>query len=174
MSRPFRVAGEISVQAPIERCFALSTSIEVVELVLGMRPVRGCTSGLVTGGATVCWRGFKFGLPQVHESLIEAFEPPVFFRDRMIAGRFASFEHGHSFTAHPDGTVMLRDEVRFTMRWGAPGALAGRYLLVPHIRGLLRRRFALIKRLAEGDEWQRYLPSPAMSVLSGGRSAKSA
>ena len=95
MSHIFTVRDEISVQASVERCFLLSTSVALVQRELGMRPVRGRTSGLVVGGDTVRWEGWKFGLPQVHESLIERFEPPVFFRDRMIAGRFASFEHDH-------------------------------------------------------------------------------
>jgi hypothetical protein len=29
--------------------------------------------------------------------------------------------------------------------------------MVPHIEGLLRRRFALLKRLAEGDGWHEFL-----------------
>ena len=35
------------------------------------------------------------------------------------------------------GSARLRDEVRFTMRWGALGIAAGRMLLVPHIRAWL-------------------------------------
>src|SRR5271170_1050191 len=98
MARLFTVRDEIAIQAPIERCFLLSTSVPLVQHELGMRPVHGRTSGLVVAGDTVRWRGWKFGLPQLHQSLIERYEPPLFFRDRMIAGRFASFEHDHRFT----------------------------------------------------------------------------
>src|SRR5271163_4655807 len=86
MAREFVLRDEIVVRAPIERCFLLSTSIEIVEQELKMRPIRGRTSGFVTGGDTVRWEGWRLGLPQFHESLIEQFELPVFFRDRMIAG----------------------------------------------------------------------------------------
>jgi len=153
----FSLLDEIVVHAPIERCFLLSTSLEIVEQELHMKPVQGRTSGLVTAGETVLWRGWKFGLPQFHKSLIEAFEPPVFFRDRMIAGRFATFEHDHNFTQRADGSVLLRDELRFSMPCGWPGSLVGRWLMVPHIRGLMRRRFKRLKRIAEGDEWRKYL-----------------
>jgi ligand-binding SRPBCC domain-containing protein len=161
MVRTFIVRDEIVVKAPVERCFLLSTSVEIVQLDLRMHPVRGRTSGFVVGGDTVRWKGWQLGLPQIHESLIGPFEPPVFFRDRMIAGRFASFEHAHRFTEQGDGAVLLSDEVRFTMPLGWPGRLVGRWMLVPHIRGLLRRRFARLKRIAEGDEWRTYTTASA-------------
>jgi ligand-binding SRPBCC domain-containing protein len=153
----FTLRDEIVARAPVERCFLLSTSVAIVERELGMHPVRGRTAGLVVGGDTVRWEGRQFGLPQFHESLIEMFEPPVFFRDRMIAGRFASFEHDHRFTDLGDGTVALADELRFTMPFGWVGELVGKWVLVPHIRGLMRRRFRLLKRIAEGEEWREYL-----------------
>jgi hypothetical protein len=31
-------------------------------------------------------------------------------------------------------------------------------VMVPHIRRLLRRRFALLKRIAESEEWREYVP----------------
>lgn len=54
-----------------------------------MRPLGGRTADVVTGGDTVLWRGWQFGLAQFHESLIDRFKLPVFFQDHMIAGRFA-------------------------------------------------------------------------------------
>jgi ligand-binding SRPBCC domain-containing protein len=160
MARLFTLRDEIVVQAPIVRCFLLSTSVAIVERELHMHPVRGRTSGLVVGGDTVRWEGWQLGLPQFHQSLIEAFDPPVFFRDRMIAGRFASFEHDHKFQDQGDGSVVLSDELRFTMPLGWAGNLVGAFALVPHIRALMKRRFKLLKRIAEGDEWKQYLSAP--------------
>jgi ligand-binding SRPBCC domain-containing protein len=160
MAHLFTVRDEIAVHAPADRCFLLSTSVELVRRELKMCPVRGRTTGLVHAGDTVRWEGRKLGLPQYHESLIDAFDPPRGFRDRMIAGRFASFEHHHRFTDRRNGTVLLADEVRFTMHWGWPGTVAGRLILVPHIRGLLRRRLRMLKQIAEGDEWRNYIPQP--------------
>ena len=157
MARQFVLRGEVVVHAPIERCFGLSTSVEIVQRELRMRPVAGRTAGLVIGGDTVRWRGRKFGLPQFHESRIEEFRPYAFFRVRMIAGRFRSFAHDHSFDLQSDGSVRMHDEVRFTLRWGWAGDLLGMLLLAPHVRRLLRRRFALLKRMAEGEEWRSFL-----------------
>lgn len=157
MARCFILRDQVVVAAPLLRCFLLSTSVAIVELELHMHPVRGRTSGLVVGGDTVRWEGWQLGLPQHHESVIEEFDPPRFFRDRMIAGRFSSFVHDHAFLEQGDGTVRLADEIRFTMPLGWAGALVGAGVLVPQIRGLLRRRFALLKHLAESDEWRTYL-----------------
>lgn len=156
MARDFVLRDEIIVRAPIERCFLLSTSLEIVAQELGMRAVRGRTSGLVIANDTVRWEGWRLGLPQFHESLIGEFEPPVFFRDRMIAGRFARFEHDHAFSQQGNG-VLLRDEVRFTMPWGWSGDLIGQWVMVRDIRGLMKRRFARIRRIAESEEWRKYL-----------------
>ncbi len=157
MANTFLLRAEIGINAPLERCFLLSTSVAIVERELKMRPVQGRTTGLVVGGDTVRWKGWQLGLPQVHESLIEDYRRNIFFRDRMVAGRFARFEHDHNFAEREDGAALLWDEVRFAMRWGLVGQWLGRWVLLPHIRGLLQRRFALLKRIAESDEWKQYL-----------------
>lgn len=153
----FVIRDQVVVRAPIERCFALSTHLAVVEMTLAMRPVGGRVEGTVAGGDRVRWRGWKWGLRHEHESLIEALDPPCFFRDRMIAGSFAAFEHDHKFSVQEDGGVLLRDEVRFRMRWGGTGLMFGRAMVVPHVRKLMRERFDLIKRLAESEEWRKYV-----------------
>jgi len=156
----FVVKDNTHILAPIERCFLLSTSLALVERELGMRPVaKGDatrTEGLVVGGDRIRWEGWRFGMPQVHVSLISAFEPYRYFQDRMISGRFKTFQHDHEFT-EIGGQVLLKDTVRFAMPFGFAGRLVGKHVMVPHIRGLLQRRFALLKRIAESEEWRKYL-----------------
>ncbi len=158
MGKQFTLRDRILIAAPIERCFRLSTSIEVVALTLAMRPVEGKTGGMIAANDQLLWRGWKFGLPQMHETLITGFDEPTFFLDTMGRGRFATFQHDHHFSATEDGGTLLQDELRFSMPFGAAGALVGAVIMVPHIEGLLRRRFALLKQLAEGDGWRDYLP----------------
>lgn len=152
----FTLKDSIVIDAPIERCFRLSTSIEVVAKTLEMRPVEGKLEGTILAGDRLLWRGWKFGLPQIHETLITGFDAPAFFQDTMGRGRFAHFQHDHHLLETQSGTLM-EDELRFSMPLGPIGAVVGRIVMVPHIRGLLRRRFALLKRLAEGDGWREYL-----------------
>lgn len=155
----FTLRDSILIRAPIDRVFALSSSVAIVERELGMHPTAGGrTSGLIAAGDTIRWQGMQFGFPNYHVSLIvpETWDAPHFFQDRMIAGRFKSFEHDHRLTETAEGTE-LNDEVRFSMklRWG--GALTGSLIVAPHIRDLMRRHFHLLKRLAETHEWKQYL-----------------
>ena len=120
-----------------------------------MKPVAGRTSGCVQGGDTVRWEGWQLGFPNFHVSLISVFEAPFHFQDRMLEGRFKAFEHDHRFRA-VEGGVRLEDEVRFTMPFGWAGYAVGHMVLVPHIRMLLRGRFAILKDLAEGEGWREY------------------
>lgn len=78
----------------------------------------------------------------------------------MSDGRFRTFEHDHSLAPQPVGQTLLSDELRFTMHWGWLGDLLGYCLLAPYIRRLMRRRFALLKQIAEGDEWRKYPRTP--------------
>lgn len=158
------IRDQVRIRAPLDRCFALSTSLAVVERELRMHPVAGGfggaplrTSGMVGLGDLVRWQGWQLGLPQYHVTLIPAFERDRFFQDRMVAGRFRHFEHDHRFRAE-GGDSVLEDEIRFSLPGGPAGWLVGRLILYPHIRRLLRRRFRLIKQLAESEEWRAYLP----------------
>lgn len=162
----FLLRDQIVVHAPVERCFLLSTSIAVVERELKMHPAAGRTTGFVQDGDTVLWRGWQLGLPQVHQSKIRRLQPNRFFQDCMMRGRFKSFEHDHAFVKQSKGDVLLRDELRFTMPLGWAGWAVGRAVLVPHIRELMHRRFALIKELAEGEGWRAYIPAGEQGDLA--------
>ncbi|RXH58459.1 SRPBCC family protein [Granulicella sibirica] len=148
-----------TIAAPIDRCFLLSTHIDTVRQTLALTPVAGRTSGHVAMGDRVTWRGWKFLLPQVHHTLITGYCYPTFFQDTQERGRFARFQHDHHLTETPSGTL-LEDEVRFALPFGPLGRLVARLILIPHIRKLLRQRFALLKRLAESDAWRDVLTPP--------------
>jgi ligand-binding SRPBCC domain-containing protein len=154
------VSDTIHINAPIERCFLLSTSIDLVGRTLKMRPVHGKRTGLITGEDKIVWFGWKFGLPHLHETLITAYDQPHFFQDTMGRGRFKRFQHDHSFT-EIDGHTLLLDRVRFSLPFGPAGKIVARKVMVPHIAELMRLRFQLLKRVAETDEWREYLPELA-------------
>ena len=152
----FTISDTIHIHAPIDRCFLLSTHLELVGLTLGMRPVGGTTEGTVVGGDRVVWSGWKFGLPQMHESLITRYERPDFFQDTMRRGRFKRFQHDHHFM-EIDGHTLLTEKLRFSMPLGWPGKMVGRYVVLPHLSAAMRSRLELLRRVAEGEEWRHYL-----------------
>jgi ligand-binding SRPBCC domain-containing protein len=161
----FRIKESIHINAPIDRCFLLSTSIEIVAQTLAMHPVSGQTSGLITTGSQLLWRGWKFGLPAWHETFITRYDAPDFFQDTMGRGMFRHFQHDHRFE-DIDGRTLLIDIVRFSMPLGPLGRLVGKYVVVPHVLATMQKRFALLKRLAEGEEWRRYLVDASLPAES--------
>ena len=152
----FRIKETVHVNAPVERCFLLSTSIELVQQTLRMRPVSGKTAGLIVNGDQLLWRGWKFGLPAWHETLITRYERPDFFQDTMGRGMFSRFQHDHQFQ-DVDGYTLMTDIVRFSMPLGPLGRAMGRLVVAPHVLNTMRKRFELIKRIAEGRDWERYI-----------------
>ena len=152
----FVVSDRTLVLAPIERCFRLSCSVALVHEELGMNAVSGRTSGLVVSGDIVRWEGWQLGMLHHHVSHISAYEAPVFMQDTMLDGRFKYFQHDHHLQESGEGTL-LSDELRFSLPFGALGRQVARYIVLPHIRKLLKSRFARIKRIAESDDWKQYL-----------------
>jgi hypothetical protein len=69
----------------------------------------------------------------------------------MIDGQFKRYEHDHHFAKMDDGT-RLRDEVTFSMGWGL-----GRIGARKRLAASLKQRNAIIKRVAESEEWRKYL-----------------
>jgi ligand-binding SRPBCC domain-containing protein len=156
----FRLKESIHVNAPIERCFLLSTSIDLVRQTLRLHPVEGKLTGLIQADDQLLWRGWKFGIPAMHETLITGYDRPTFFQDTMGRGYFKHFQHDHNF-AFVDGHTTMWDIVRFSLPFGIPGNIVGRQIVVPHVLNLLKSRFDLIKRLAEGEEWRQWIPEEA-------------
>jgi ligand-binding SRPBCC domain-containing protein len=159
----FTISDSIFINAPIERCFLLSTNIELVGRTLRMKPIEGKTSGMIVGDDRLLWAGWKFGFPQMHESLITQYDRPNFFQDTMGRGRFKRFQHDHYFYEMDERTV-LNNKIRFTMPLGFAGRLVGQFVLVPYLSRRLRRRLALLKKIAESrKEWQKYLPEESVA-----------
>lgn len=173
MSSPSVIHESITIQAPLARCFALSTRIELVQKILNMKPVDGVTSGHIEAGSRVVWRGWKFGLPTEHHTRITAFASPhtghlgdpaaefngqqvAWFEDSQESGRFSTFRHEHLFRQQRDH-VLLEDHIYFELPFGLFGRLAANLLLAPHVRSLARLRFAMLKELAEGDGWRAWV-----------------
>jgi ligand-binding SRPBCC domain-containing protein len=153
----YKLKASIHIDAPIDRCFMLSTSIPVVALALKMNPVEGKTTGLAVKNDRILWRGWKFGLPQMHQSIISQYRRPDFFEDTMLRGRFKYFRHEHHFR-FIDGQTFVWDEIFFSMHLSALGGnLIADKIVVPHIMETLRTRHRILKRIAEGRDWQRYL-----------------
>ncbi len=146
------------IDAPVERCFQLSLSVDLHILSATRtreRAVAGKTSGILGLHDSVTWQGRHFGLNLHHTTLIDAWRPFIYFRDIMSEGHFAFFEHDHHFAPSGEGTRM-RDEIRFA----APAGPLHSFFearLRSHLKTVFATRNQTVQQVAESEVWHRYL-----------------
>jgi hypothetical protein len=151
------------IDAPIERCFDLSRSVEVhlignvhsgeQALALG-----GVTSGLTNLSQHVTWRARHFGVWQNLTSEVTAIKPPTYFQVTMVKGIFRSMQADHHFRTLPSGATEMKDLFLVAAPFPILGRIAEILFLHEYMLSLLRERNTVIKRIAESSEWQHYLP----------------
>ena len=152
------------IDAPIERCFDLSRSVEV-HLVANIHSgeqalaIGGILSGLPELSQQVTWRAKHFGVWQNLTSKYTAMQPPTYFQATMIDGTFRSMQADHYFRTLPSGATEMKDLFRVAAPLPLLGPLAELLFLRRYMLALLRERNAVIKQIAESNDWQRYLPS---------------
>jgi ligand-binding SRPBCC domain-containing protein len=152
------------IAAPIERVFDLSRSVEV-HLLANVHDneqalaTGGVITGLVGLGQQVTWRAKHFGFWHNLTSETTALERPTYFQVTMVKGIFRSMKADHRLRSLPSGLTELKDIFAI----GAPlpilGDIAEALFLRRYMMTLNRERNAVIKQLAESDDWQRYLPA---------------
>lgn len=148
------------IHAPIHRVFDLARSIELHLLSTqntGEKAVAGKTSGLVEMGDTITWYAKHLGVWQHLTSEINGFDPPHFLADRQVKGAFKSFQHDHFFE-EKEGITVMKDVFTFQAPWGILGRLANVLFLTRYMRKFLIQRNAVIRDIAESDQWKAILP----------------
>ena len=151
---------EITVNAPAERVFDLARCIDLHAESMDKyreKAVGGVTSGLINAGETVTWEAVHFGVRQRLTSKITIFDRPRHFQDAMVSGAFKSFTHDHFFTKNGVETLM-RDVFEYESPWGFLGKLADAVFLEKYMRKVLAERNELIKRVAESEDWRKFIP----------------
>ncbi len=148
-----------TITAPAARCFDLARSVELhLQSTADTHEqiVAGVTRGLMGPGDRVTWRARHFGVWQRLTSEITAFDRPHHFRDSMVRGAFARFDHDHFFRER-HGVTTMQDVFDFDSPLGPLGRLVDALVLAGYMRRFLARRNRELKRVAESDEWRRLL-----------------
>ena len=86
-----RIELKTKVNAPIQRCFDLSTSIDLHKISASKtkeKAIAGITEGLIKRNEKVTWKAKRFGLWHKMTMQIAEFEKPIHFTDEMIKGSF--------------------------------------------------------------------------------------
>ena len=151
------------IRAPIQRCFDLARSVEVhlagnIHFGEQALAVGTVTSGLLELSDRVTWRAKHFGVWHTLTSQITAMDPPFYFQDTMLQGIFRSMRHDHFFRPLSDHLTEMRDVFRFAAPLPLLGPLAEIAFLSRYMRTLLLERNAVVRQIAESEDWRRYLP----------------
>ena len=155
-----RIELSLYAAAPPDRCFDLARSVDAhirSTAATRERAVGGKTSGLLELGDEVTWRARHFGVRQNLTSRIAAFDRPRHFRDSLVRGAFARFDHDHYFAPESGGT-RIRDVFDYRAPFGPVGWLAERLFLSAYMRRFLLARLRELKTLAESDAYVEFLP----------------
>jgi len=147
------------IRAPRERVFDLARSIDAHQQTTAgteERAVSGVTAGLIGMNDEVTWEARHFGVRQRLTVRVTALDRPNHFQDIMISGAFKRMVHDHQFADHPTGTLMS-DRFEFQSPLGFLGRLVDGIFLAAYLRRFLVRRNEILRRLAESEEWRRYL-----------------
>jgi ligand-binding SRPBCC domain-containing protein len=158
---------ETEIKASPAVCFDLKRSIDLHLTSTGdsgERAIAGVTSGLIGEGQEVTWSARHFGIRQQLTSRITAFDRPRHFRDSLVRGAFARFDHDHYFEPYEGGTKMI-DVFDYSAPLGVLGRLAERLVLNRYMRHLLIQRGLGIKAVAESGDHARYLGAAQPAVI---------
>ena len=130
------------INAPIERCFDLSTSIDLHKISASKskeQAINGITSGLIKLNETVTWKAKHFGFWHKMKVEITEYEKPNYFVDEMIEGAFKSMKHRHEFKQTKNGTEMT-DIFEFSSPFGFLGKIVDNYVLRNYMSKFIEER----------------------------------
>ena len=150
---------ETKINAPIERCFNLSRSVDLhIESAedTNERAIDGVTTGMMSLGDIVTWEARHFGIVQNLTVKITKYNFPYSFQDSQVKGIFASFSHDHVFEDKKEFTLMKDIFVFRCPFW--PIGLVAVPIVRYHLRNFLITRNSLIKEIAESDDrWKLFI-----------------
>lgn len=147
------------INAPLERCFQLSTSIDLHKLSAVKskeEAIDGKTKGLIKLTESVTWKAKHFGVWFTMKVKITEYEPPEYFVDEMIEGPFKSMTHRHEFKKDGNRTIML-DKFDFLSPFGLLGKMVDYLIFRKYMYKFLQERNQLIVEFAETEKWKKVL-----------------
>lgn len=151
------------INAPIERVFDLSTSIDLHKLSASKtqeQAIAGVTSGLIKLDETVTWKAKHFGIWFKMKVGITAYNRPTMFVDEMLEGNFAFMKHVHEFEQPEPDQTLMKDSFEFRSPFGVFGKVVDHLILKNYLRNFIQERNQVIKKFAETDNWKQVLIDP--------------
>lgn len=78
---------------------------------------------------------------------IREWDPPHRFVDEQLRGPYALWHHAHTFEPLPDGSTLMRDEVRYALPFGPVGEFARRLFVARDVEAIFDYRAERIREL---------------------------
>ena len=151
----------VVVNAPIERCFDITRSIEAHEdtsILIKGKAVGGKTRGLSELGDETTWSARFLGCRfKVRTRIIEMNAPHEICEQR-VSGIPRHFDHRYSLTSTEDGTL-IEDAFTIGFPFGVLGDFFLKAVLLNHLTLVQNQRLKAIQKICEGNGWQKYLGS---------------
>ncbi|KAF2510691.1 SRPBCC family protein [Flavobacterium zhairuonense] len=139
------------IKAPKQIVFDASRNIEIHQQSASPskeKAIDGVTSGLISLGETVTWRGKHFGFYFTHKSRITEMIFYDYFIDEMEKGKFKSFKHEHFFEEE-NGFTIMKDKLQYETPFGIFGKLFDVLFLKRHLTNFLLERNKVLKEISE-------------------------
>ncbi|MDL2334988.1 MAG: SRPBCC family protein, partial [Chloroflexota bacterium] len=105
-----------------------------------------------------------FGVPAKWRTLIAEYDAPHRFADVQLAGPYRRWEHRHTFTPVPGGTL-VEDDVEYELPFGPLGALGHRWLVRGELERIFRYRARAIESIFADAA---HIASPHTVAVAGG------
>lgn len=140
------------IRAPRARVFDLARDVEAhVRSTAGTgETVVAAPRRLLEAGDEVTWRARHLGVTQELTSRIVQYDRSSHFRDSMVRGAFARFDHDHFFEERSAGSETdMHDRFDYTAPLGPLGRVADVLFLERYVERLLRKRAQVLKELSE-------------------------
>ena len=147
------------IEAPIERVFDLSRSVDLHEHSMqsfNEKSTAGKQAGLMELNETVTWKAKHLFKERSLTTKITAMQKPFSFIDEQVSGDFVSLKHEHYFKSVQNGTIMI-DQFYFQTPYGTIGNWVSRLYLTGYLKKLLEQRNRFIKEAAETNKWKSFL-----------------
>lgn len=149
------------IAAPRERVFDLSRSVDLHQFSMKLHEekiIDGKMSGLLGLGDSVTWTAKHLLKQRMLKTTISQLKSPDYFMDEQISGDFKSMKHEHYFKVIENGTLMI-DQFHFETPYGQLGELINLLYLEKYMTRLLEKRNAVIREVAESNQWKQYVTS---------------
>jgi len=141
------------IKAEVKDVFDISRNIDFHIISASQtkeQAIDGKTSGLITLGEQVTFRGRHFDLYLTHTSKITEYDFPNYFQDTMIAGYFKSFAHQHFFYPITTGTKMV-DIITYKLPFGTSGKVFNVIFFKNYLKKFIIQRNHCIQQNSENN-----------------------